>query len=427
MNRTVTAGSSLLLAAAVAACSSDTVVPPPLVPAHLEIVAGDQQSGSQGMPLAVPLEASVTALDGTPIVGMTVNWTVTSGGGSLSPTASTTNADGRASTIWTLGVLHGAQRATASIEWAGQPAFTATASASASSLLAIHYDGNTWSRSLEATDCCAELYSVWAASPNDVFAGGGSCGPFIVRYDGSDWGATPDCTTLGFNSVQAIAGTSPTDVFAAQGFGDPMEHGTSILHYDGQSWTTSYNTSCASTMCDKDVRGMWSRTSTDVFAVGDGGTILHYDGSAWTTQASGTTAGLSGVWGDEATGVVFAVGAAGTILRFNGTTWNSESSGTSQALYAIWGSSPTNIFAAGANGVILHYDGTSWSAMTTGTTRNLRAIWGSGSSVFAVGAGGTILHHDGTSWSAQTFSVPISLNGVWGTSPSNVFAVGGPS
>ena len=48
MNRTFTAGSSMLLAAAVAACSSDTVVPPPLVPAHLEIVAGDQQSGSQG-------------------------------------------------------------------------------------------------------------------------------------------------------------------------------------------------------------------------------------------------------------------------------------------------------------------------------------------------------------------------------------------
>ena len=53
-------------------------------------------------------------------------------------------------------------------------------------------------------------------------------------------------------------------------------------------------------------------SSTDGWAVGDGGTILHWNGSAWASVASGTNLELQGVWGS---GGVWAVGAQGAILR----------------------------------------------------------------------------------------------------------------
>jgi len=41
--------------------------------------------------------------------------------------------------------------------------------------------------------------------------------------------------------------------------------------------------------------GVWGSSSSNVFAVGDGGTILHYNGSAWGSMTSGTTSHLYGV------------------------------------------------------------------------------------------------------------------------------------
>jgi hypothetical protein len=61
-----------------------------------------------------------------------------------------------------------------------------------------------------------------------------------------------------------------------------------------------------------DLRGVWGRSATDVWAVGSGGAILHWDGGGWSPSASGTTQNLSGVGGDATN--VWAVGANGTIL-----------------------------------------------------------------------------------------------------------------
>jgi hypothetical protein len=51
---------------------------------------------------------------GNPVPGVTVTWAVTSGGGSIDPTANTTDADGEAAAAWTIGGL-GSQTATATV------------------------------------------------------------------------------------------------------------------------------------------------------------------------------------------------------------------------------------------------------------------------------------------------------------------------
>jgi hypothetical protein len=66
-----------------------------------------------------------------------------------------------------------------------------------------------------------------------------------------------------------------------------------------------------------DLIGIWGSSTSDVFAVGEGGSILHYNGSTWSTMTSGTTNDLQDVWANS-TSNVFAVGVFGTILHYSG-------------------------------------------------------------------------------------------------------------
>ncbi|MDX1646990.1 MAG: Ig-like domain-containing protein, partial [Longimicrobiales bacterium] len=99
-------------------------------PANIQKVAGDGQTGTVDQTLANSLQVEVTDAFGNPVSGVTVTW-APSGGGSASPTSSTTNASGIASTDWTLGTTAGGQTMDASTSVAGSVSFTATAEAGA--------------------------------------------------------------------------------------------------------------------------------------------------------------------------------------------------------------------------------------------------------------------------------------------------------
>jgi hypothetical protein len=108
-----------------------------------------------------------------------------------------------------------------------------------------------------------------------------------------------------------------------------------------------------------DIRSVWGNSTSDVFAVGYGSTILHYDGSTWTPTVSDATASLDGVWGSTGSDV-FAVGYGGTILHYDGSSWTQMASGTGSWLQGVWGSSASDVFALGYGNTVLHYDGSSW-------------------------------------------------------------------
>lgn len=96
--------------------------------------SGDAQTGTVGQALGDPLRVRVT-LDGAPEAGQTVNWSALAGG--VAPTSSVTDADGIASTSWTLGTAAGAQSARATLAGAtGSPVtFGATGTADAAAAL----------------------------------------------------------------------------------------------------------------------------------------------------------------------------------------------------------------------------------------------------------------------------------------------------
>ena len=99
--------------ALVAACEDETAPGP--APADIEIVSGNGQYSKQGTALEDPIRVVVTLSDGVPAAGVTVNFAVKSGGGSLSRTSATTDEDGETSVRWTLGPGTGTQELTISV------------------------------------------------------------------------------------------------------------------------------------------------------------------------------------------------------------------------------------------------------------------------------------------------------------------------
>jgi hypothetical protein len=71
--------------------------------ARLEAVSGDAQAGIPGQQLAQPLVVIVRDAYGNPRSQVAVAWTLTAGGGSITPDTSTSGADGQAAATWTPG------------------------------------------------------------------------------------------------------------------------------------------------------------------------------------------------------------------------------------------------------------------------------------------------------------------------------------
>ncbi len=95
--------------------------PPPPTPNSLSLVSGNTQSATVGTALANPYVVRLTNSAGQGVAGVTVTWTVVSGGGSIAQ-SSVTNSSGNASATHTLGQTVGTQRVTASVAGAtGSP------------------------------------------------------------------------------------------------------------------------------------------------------------------------------------------------------------------------------------------------------------------------------------------------------------------
>jgi hypothetical protein len=306
----------------------------------------------------------------------------------------------------------------------------------------------------------SDLHDVWGTSATDVYAVGGQQ---IMHYDGAQWSeqhrleSTPGSDTWGLpGGLRGVWGTSPTDVFAVGGNfpGGTLEpnYGT-VLHSNGSGW--SELTRFAEEDADFTmVNAVWGSSATDVFVVGayefsrsSRPLIAHFDGVRWTAMTPPgdvTDVGLYDVWGTSSTDV-YAVGTrglngssgyTGVVLHYDGTAWTKVAESPGHPLVAVWGSSPGDVIAGSTSGPFLHYDGAAWTPMATPVRarENIWGLWGfAANQVFAVGGAysfpdgrkGAVHHYDGTNWLEQTGGASAPLYAAWGSSPTDVFAVGG--
>jgi hypothetical protein len=87
----------------------------PIEPASVVIISGNNQQAPATFSLPKPLAIQVNDINGQPVPGIAVTWTVTSGGGTLLVANSTTNQSGQSTNGWQLGNT-GMQTVTATVK-----------------------------------------------------------------------------------------------------------------------------------------------------------------------------------------------------------------------------------------------------------------------------------------------------------------------
>jgi hypothetical protein len=101
---TVRGLAAAIVLSAASACTLNTDVSGP---GGLLRHGGDEQSAAVNTPLPVPLAVMVVTQFGEPIKDAVVNWTIASGGGTLSSNATTTDVSGVATVNYTTGPTTG--------------------------------------------------------------------------------------------------------------------------------------------------------------------------------------------------------------------------------------------------------------------------------------------------------------------------------
>ena len=210
-------------------------------PVALEIISGDGQQEPAG---AVTEPFVILLLDqfGDPLAGAAVTFAVTAGGGTLSATTATTDANGRAATTLTLGRQLGTNTVMAIVAGLEPATFTATGVAIPQTLDKLSGDGQEGAAGAALTEpLVVEVRDQngnslpGAAVTFAVTAGGGTLSAATATTDAD--GRTSTTLTLGsnpgMNTVRAtVAGLEPA-TFTATAKATPDFDGDGVTGFSG--------------------------------------------------------------------------------------------------------------------------------------------------------------------------------------------------
>ena len=215
-------------------------------PQSLTKVSGEGQAGQAGATLAAPFVVSVLDEDGAAIAGAVVTFSVTAGGGTLSSTTATTDANGRARSTLTLGSGPGTNTVTATVAELESVTFTASGYAIPHSLTKVSGEGQEGpaSTQLAAPFVVSVLDEDGAAIAGasvtfSVTAGGGMLSSTTAPTDAN--GRARSTLTLGsqpgLNAVAATVAELESVTFTASGYATP--HSLTKVSGEGQEGPAS--------------------------------------------------------------------------------------------------------------------------------------------------------------------------------------------
>jgi hypothetical protein len=167
-------------------------------------------------------------------------------------------------------------------------------------------DGSTWTSEGPITD--QDLWGVWGASTDDVWAVGGDAdGGFatVLRDTGVGFEpiTIPDLERPGVDVFFKVWGSGADDVYIVGQNG-------AVLHWTGTELEELF------VAVSQDLIGVWGDGPNEVVLVGGrrNGAAAVWDGTEWSNPDLGRFPGINGVWVEDGTAwVVGDNGAAGTI------------------------------------------------------------------------------------------------------------------
>lgn len=282
---------------------------------------------------------------------------------------------------------------------------------------ALHFDGLHW-QVLDTGRSWLELFSVWAARPDEIFVVGGApsigdtpgYGAFL-QYNGR--GGSPWPMRLEERYFYHVTGNDNGQAVAVGEAGRVYIKQESVWEPINPEGFTS------------NIRSLWGIEDRLLIASVNEGRVFIFDEHGRRESFVGVNESLNDIWGTDFNHV-YAVGNAGGIYRFNGTRWASMLSPASRSLRGIWGSSPEDIYAVGEGSALLHFDGAAWRPLNYNPeTYILTDIWSSASGhIFITGGEGKIWRFDGARWWVYQDSRVQTFMAVHGSGADNAYAVG---
>jgi len=305
------------------------------VAAQITKVSGDAQTGTVGQALAQPLVVQVDDSTAHAIAGITVNFTMAAGAGTLGSASATTGANGQAQTTWTLGQLAGTSHQVSVVPasgTAGSVSFAATANAAtAAAMVAVSGNG-------QSGQVATALGNAIVVRVNDQFgnpvsgttvtfavtAGGGSVSPtsaasVATGQAQTTWtlGQTAGAQTM-TASATGLTG-SPVQFSAFAAAGPPAS--VAIQAGDNQTGTAGALVATAPTVIVMDAFNNPKPGAIVTFAVASGGGSV--TGATQTTNSSGIAAVGSWTLGSAGTNTLTATvtgsGITGNPATFSAT------------------------------------------------------------------------------------------------------------
>ena len=167
-------------------------------------------------------------------------------------------------------------------------------------------DGSAWTSDAPVTD--QDLWGVWGASPDDVWAVGGDSdggAATILRDTGSGFEpfVVPDLERPGVDVFFKVWGSDADDAYIVGQNG-------AVLHWNGTALEELF------VGVSQDLIGVWGDGPDQVVVVGGrrNGAAAVWNGTEWSNPDLGRFPGINGVWVADGTAwVVGDNGAAGTI------------------------------------------------------------------------------------------------------------------
>jgi hypothetical protein len=388
----------------------------------LALDSGDGQTGSVGSALPESLVVRVTDGFGNPVSGVAVQWSVLSGGGSISPETATSGDDGRAAAERVLGPGSGTQTAQASASgFGGSPVtFTHTAiPANPAALVLVSGDGQSAPAGFEV----AESLVVHLEDANGNGIGGkaiswlpntssGSASPTSSTTDPNGFAATRwtlgDAAGINNNTLRAVfsgldpvlfsaTGTADVPTTLAKNGGDNQSGfvGTTLANPLSVKVTDSHNNPVQGVSVDWTANGGGSVSSpssaTDAAGIAQVNRTLGLTPGDYTT-----TAAVSGLNGSPVTFTSHAtVGTASKLVFTSGPSNRVVGQPFAPALKVEIQDAGGNLIPSGASVTI-----TSSQPGTLSGSATVNAILGvatfSNLAINTVGTGYTLTAHSGS-------------------------------
>ncbi|MFB6374678.1 MAG: hypothetical protein ABEN55_16515 [Bradymonadaceae bacterium] len=222
----------------------------------------------------------------------------------------------------------------------------------------------------------------------------GNQGTILWKRDG-EWVRESTPTD---QNLWGVWGASPDDVWAVGGNGTADDGTPTVLRYVGSSWSSVE----LPDLEHVDVFAffkVWGTGPDNVFIVGQRGIVLRWNGEKLVEQFTGTNRDLISLWGTGPDNIAAIGGrATGVLAQWDGQEWTSQSLSPLPGMNGIWMPSPNRAWVAGVRGHIVSLDLEAplenQQITRIQTRKNFHAIYGlPGTGLFAVG--GTLTNREG--------------------------------